>query len=125
MNWFKKVLRHYADFKGRARRKEYWLFVLFYILFSIGVSIIDQILGTTDPDTGAGLLGSLYYLALLVPSLAVGARRLHDTGRSGWMLLLILIPLIGWVWLLILFVQEGNQGDNQYGSDPKDEPEPV
>lgn len=113
-------MKNYATFTGRARRKEYWMFVLFYVLFSIGVSIIDQVLGTTDPDTGVGYLGGLYYLALLIPSLAVGARRLHDTGKTGWLLLLILIPIIGWIILLIFFIQDSQPGENKYGLNPKE-----
>lgn len=112
MEWYLKVLRQYADFDGRARRKEYWMFVLFNFLLSIGVSAIDYMLGTS-------FLGMIYSLAVLVPSIAVGVRRLHDIGKSGWMLLVGLIPLVGVIWLLVLFASEGHIGPNQYGEDPK------
>lgn len=120
MEYFVKALKEYATFTGRARRKEYWMYVLFYILFSIAVGILDSLLGTKDPDTGAGMLGGLYSLALLVPSLAVGARRLHDMGKSGWWLLLAFLPIIGWIWLIILLVQDSQPGTNQYGPNPKE-----
>ncbi|TVR39932.1 MAG: DUF805 domain-containing protein [Cryomorphaceae bacterium] len=120
MDYFVKVLKNYATFTGRARRKEYWMYVLFYILFSIGVNIIDNVLGTTDPESGVGYLGGLYSLALLIPSLAVGARRLHDTGKTGWLMLLVLIPVIGWIVLLIFFIQDSQPGENKYGPNPKE-----
>jgi len=120
--WYKKVLNQYADFEGRARRTEYWMFTLVNILIMIPLYVIGFI-GITSQSSllssvGFGLY-MLYALATLVPSIAVGVRRLHDTGKSGWMLLIGLIPIIGGIWLLILFVTEGNKGDNQYGSDPK------
>ncbi len=127
MEWYLKVLRKYADFSGRARRKEYWMFVLFNMIFMIAAMLLDKLLGTTfKMDTGYGTqalpygyLYLLYGLAVLVPSLAVGVRRLHDLGKSGWMLLISLIPLIGAIWLLVLFVTEGTRGENSYGPDPK------
>lgn len=111
------VLTKYADFTGRARRSEYWWFVLFTVLVGFVASIIDSILGTRN-GTGTGLVSGLANLALLLPSLAVGARRLHDTGRSGWWLLLIFVILIGWIILIVWYCQD-SQGENKYGPSPK------
>lgn len=116
-------LSKYADFSGRGRRSEYWWFFLFNVLVSIVASIVDSILGT-DFDTGSGLVGGLASLALLLPSLAAGARRLHDTSRSGWWLLIGLVPLVGWIVLIVFFVQDSH-GDNQHGPNPKAAPATV
>jgi len=113
MNWYVQVLKKYADFTGRARRTEFWMFYLFSFLVSLGLGIVEAIFG------GPGILGGLYGLVVLLPSLAVSVRRLHDTGRSGWWLLIFLIPLIGVIVLLVFAVQEGQRGDNAYGHDPK------
>jgi uncharacterized membrane protein YhaH (DUF805 family) len=94
----------YTDFKGRAVRSEYWWFVLFSCLVSIALHLINQ----------SGLLAGIFSLAILLPSLAVAVRRLHDTNRSGWFLLLNLIPIIGWIILIIWYVQKGDEGTNQY-----------
>ncbi len=131
MEWFIKVLRNYAVFDGRARRKEFWMFVLFNIIIGIVISIIDNILGTTykvDSFLGAntikiGILNSIYSLGLLIPSIAVSIRRLHDLGKSGWYYLLVFIPLIGSIWLIILFATQGNSGENAFGPDPKEDPQ--
>lgn len=119
MNWFLIALKKYATFSGRAQRAEYWYFVLFYILIFIGLSILDGMTGSFSAESGMGFLGGLFSLALLIPSIAVGARRLHDTGRSGWWLLLALIPLVGAIVLLVFTVQDSTPGDNQYGPNPK------
>ncbi len=119
MNWYIQVLKKYAVFSGRASRKEYWMFVLFNIIFAIVATILDNILGTTMEGVGYGLIYSLYMLAVLIPSIAVTVRRLHDTDRSGWWILIVLIPIIGWIWLLVLMILEGNAGDNKYGPSPK------
>ena len=120
MNWYLKVLKQYADFSGRARRKEYWMFVLVNIIFSTIAVILDNIFGIAVEGVGYGPLYGLYTLAILIPSLAVGVRRLHDIGKSGWMLLVALIPLIGTIWLLVLLFTESNPEDNEYGTNPKD-----
>ena len=120
MNWYLKVLQNYAVFSGRARRKEYWMFVLFNIIFGIAAVILDNVLGTAIKDLGYGLFYFLYALAVLIPSLAVGARRLHDVGKSGWFLLIALIPIIGAIWLLVLLCTGGNAGENEYGPNPKE-----
>ncbi len=119
MNWFLIALKKYATFSGRAQRAEYWYFVLFYILIFIGLSILDGMTGSFSAESGMGFLGGLFSLALLIPSIAVGARRLHDTGRSAWFLLLALIPLVGAIVLLVFTVQDSTPGDNQYGPNPK------
>jgi uncharacterized membrane protein YhaH (DUF805 family) len=118
MDWYMTVMKKYADFSGRARRKEYWMFVLFNVIISIVLTILDSLIGTMS-ESGYGVLSGLYSLAILIPSLAVGVRRLHDVGKSGWWLLISLIPLIGSIWLLVLFVTDSQPGDNQYGPNPK------
>ena len=118
MEWYIKVIKQFNDFKTRARRKEYWMFTLFSIIISGILTLIDTNLGT-EFNNGTGLFSGIYSLLVLVPSLAVGVRRLHDVGKSGWMLLVALIPLIGAIWLLILFCKEGQQQENKWGSNPK------
>jgi uncharacterized membrane protein YhaH (DUF805 family) len=111
--------RKYADFHGRARRSEYWFFALFAAIVSIVGSILDAILGLRGWANGTtGPIQGILQLALLVPGLAVGARRLHDTSRSGWWLLIGLVPFVGWIVLLIFFVQDSHPA-NQHGPNPK------
>ncbi len=117
MNWYLKVLKNYAVFSGRARRKEYWMFGLFYIIFAIVLSIIESILGLGSE--GGGLLSGLFVLAMLIPSFAVTVRRLHDTDHSGWWLLIGLVPLIGALILLIFMANDSQSDENQYGPNPK------
>ena len=119
MNWYLKVLRQYADFNGRARRQEYWMFFLFNVIFGIVAMVLDNILGLANPMVGYGPLYGIYSLAVLIPGLAVAARRLHDVGKSGWMLLIALIPLIGGIWLLVLLLGDSQPGENKYGPNPK------
>jgi uncharacterized membrane protein YhaH (DUF805 family) len=116
MNWYLAVLKNYAGFSGRARRTEYWMFLLFNVLISIGLGIVEAILGT------GGVVGILYSLAVLVPGLAVSIRRLHDTNRSGWWLLVALVPIVGVIVLIVFAAQEGTEGANAYGTDPKSPP---
>jgi len=116
-------LSKYAVFGGRARRSEYWWFFLFNVLVSIVAGIIDAILGT-DSGSGTGLIGALAALALLLPNLAVGIRRLHDTGRVGWWILIGLIPIVGWIVLLVFYLQDSHP-DNQYGPSPKGAAQPA
>jgi uncharacterized membrane protein YhaH (DUF805 family) len=120
MNWYLKVLKQYADFNGRARRKEYWMFVLFNMIFAIVAMLLDHFLGIAMEEIGYGPLYGLYVLGMFIPGLAVGVRRLHDVGKSGWMMLLGLIPLIGAIWLLILMLTDSNSGINDYGENPKE-----
>jgi uncharacterized membrane protein YhaH (DUF805 family) len=119
MDWFLGALRKYAVFEGRARRREYWWFVLFVIVISIVLAIVDSMMGTYNSEIGYGIIGGIFALAMLIPSLAVGARRLHDTGRSGWWLLIGLIPLIGAIVLIVFFLFDSQPGTNAYGPNPK------
>jgi len=112
MSWYLQVLKKYAVFSGRARRKEYWYFYLANGIIGFGLGIIDTVLGLP-------LLLSLYYLAVLLPTIGVSVRRLHDTGRSGWWILIVLIPLIGAIILLIYMVSDSQEGTSQYGPSPK------
>lgn len=112
MEWFLKVVRnHYFDFNGRARRKEYWMFTLVNVILVVVVGLVAGMI--KQP-----WISSVFALALLLPALGVGARRLHDIGKSGWLLLVALIPLVG-LYLLYLLAQDGNRGPNAYGPDPK------
>jgi len=119
MNWYLEVLKKYTVFTGRAERQEFWYFILFNIIVTIVLTALDGVTGTYSTQTGMGLLSGIYTLAVFLPSLAVSIRRLHDTNRSGWWILLSFIPLLGAIVLIVFFAQEGFPGDNQYGSDPK------
>lgn len=119
MSWYIAVLKKYVTFDGRARRKEYWMFALFNLIFALVAMILDNVLGLANENTGYGILYTLYGLAVLLPGLAVAVRRLHDIGKSGWWLFIALIPLIGAIWLLVLTVTDSQPGDNQYGPNPK------
>ena len=121
MNWYLEALKKYATFEGRARRKEYWFFVLFNVLAIIVLEILDVVLGTFSKETGFGLLSGLYAIAVLLPSLAVIVRRLHDTDRSGWWILINFIPVIGAFVLLIFTLLDGTPGSNRFGPSPKGE----
>jgi uncharacterized membrane protein YhaH (DUF805 family) len=110
----KVVFSKYVTFSGRARRAEYWWFVLFSFIVSLVLTVIDfGVLGSE-----VGLLGNIWSLAVLLPSLAVAARRLHDTDRSAWWLLIFLLPLIGFIVLIVFFAQKGTEGGNRFGQDP-------
>jgi len=117
--YYTGVLRKYVDFSGRARRAEYWFFVLVNALISIAIQIVEAIFGISSGG-GVGILSGLYGLAVLLPSLAVACRRLHDTNRSGWWLLIALIPIIGVIVLIIFAVQDSDEGTNKYGPNPKE-----
>lgn len=121
MNWYLAVLKNFSNFSGRARRKEYWMFVLFNIIFGTVALILDNVLGITMELIPYGPIYILYVLVILVPSIAVSIRRLHDVGKSAWMLLIALIPFIGAIWLLVLMMMDSQPGENQYGPDPKEE----
>ena len=120
MSWYLQALKKYAVFSGRSRRMEYWYFVLFNIIVSIVLGVIDGLLGTRGSGMGAGLLSGIYGLAVLIPSLAVTVRRLHDIDRSGWWILIALVPLIGTIVLLVFALLEGTPGANRYGPNPKE-----
>ena len=126
-------LKRYAEFAGRSRRKEFWMFFLLVIIASIVASTLDRLLGLGSTNTlvspsggimttrSNGPISILVSLGLLVPNIAVAIRRLHDTDRSGWWLLLSFVPILGWIALLIFYCQEGTRGPNQFGADPKSE----
>jgi uncharacterized membrane protein YhaH (DUF805 family) len=129
MEWMLLPLRRYAEFTGRSRRKEFWMFFLFQLLAGAALSIL---FGTPDYMAGGGMFAfssvmsgtgskvqALFNLALLIPNFAVAVRRLHDIDRSGWFLLLILIPFLGWFTLFVMYCLDGNRGYNRYGPDPK------
>ena len=118
-NYCLTVFKKYAVFSGRAQRAEYWYFFLFNIIFSIVIAILDSIIGTSKTVGPYGLLQVIFLLAFIIPGIAVAVRRLHDIGKSGWMLLISLIPIIGSIWLLILLARDSSPGDNEYGPNPK------
>ncbi|MEL0638236.1 DUF805 domain-containing protein [Marinomonas sp. TI.3.20] len=107
MDYFIGALKKYADFSGRARRKEYWMFILIYIIINVVLAVL-----------GLNVISMLVGLGLLIPSISIAARRLHDTGRSGWWQLIALLPLIGFIVLIVFLVQDG-QETNDYGVNPK------
>ena len=124
MEWYLKVMRdNYANFSGRARRREYWMYVLVQSIIMIGLMILDSVLGLDFELQGISLgYGYLYLIGIIVhfiPSLAVLVRRLHDVGKSGWFYFIFLIPIIGIIWLLVLYCTEGQKEDNKWGPDPK------
>ncbi len=110
MNYYIRAFKKYADFEGRDNRPQYWYFYLINL-------IVYAILGVINTD----VLASLYGLVVLIPSLAIGVRRLHDIGKSGWWLLISLIPIVGWIWIIVLLATKGEDKPNKYGSVPKDD----
>lgn len=119
MNWYLKVLRQWSDFSTRARRKEYWFFVLFNFLAVVACAILDGILGSTFEGQNVGIITLIYELFVLIPAIAVSVRRLHDIGRTGWWILISIIPLVGVIVLFIFHVTDSEPGTNQYGPNPK------
>jgi uncharacterized membrane protein YhaH (DUF805 family) len=130
MEWMVRPYLRYAKFTGRSRRREYWLFVLFCILV---VMVIEALFGTRESviiqdwhstkviSSGAGsLIGNLFALGSIVPSLAVTIRRLHDIDRSGWLIMLTFLPFLGWFTLFVFMCLDGTAGGNRFGPDPKD-----
>lgn len=119
IEWYKKVVfENYANFKGRARRSEYWYFVLANMIVAIIAMIIDKVAGLNFEPLPYGWLYIANALFTIVPGLAVAVRRLHDIGKSGWFFLIILIPFIGSIWLLVLFCKDSEEGTNKYGPNP-------
>jgi uncharacterized membrane protein YhaH (DUF805 family) len=112
MEHFTAAIKQYANFEGRNTRTQYWMFILFYVIFYIGCLIVDNLLGTV-------FITAIFSLALLVPGVAAAARRLHDTGRSGWWQLIGIIPLIGTIVLIVFLAQDSEISDNAYGANPK------
>ena len=134
MNWMILPYRRYAEFTGRSRRREYWMFALFYVVVMI---VLNALFGTNDLQSSngtmtygsrlvgaGGWIGGLFWLASIVPGLAVSVRRLHDQDRTGWLLLLGLIPFFGWFALFVLMCLDGTRGTNRFGADPKN-PSPA
>lgn len=111
-NYYTYCLQNYVKFDGRARRSEYWYFVLFNFIISCAVEFVGYLIGLD-------WLVSLYGIGVFLPGLAVGIRRLHDIGKSGFWILIGLIPLVGWIWLIILLCQDSQPGSNEYGPNPK------
>lgn len=112
MNWYLAVLKNYVGFGGRARRKEYWMFALFNVIFAAVLFAIDLAIGSNIPYI-------LYALAVFIPGLAVAFRRLHDTGRSAWWFFIAVIPLVGAITLLVFLASDSAAGENKYGPNPK------
>jgi uncharacterized membrane protein YhaH (DUF805 family) len=112
MEWYLDVLRKYADFSGRARRKEYWMFTLVNFIIMLVLAFIEGLVGI------AGIISGLYSLAVLLPAIAVTVRRLHDTGRSGWWFLIAFIPIVGLV-LLVFLIFDSETETNEFGINPK------
>jgi uncharacterized membrane protein YhaH (DUF805 family) len=112
MNWFVEVLKKYAVFSGRARRQEYWMFTLIASLIYLGLVVLGLAMDTEVPEL-------VFALAIFLPSLGVSVRRLHDTGRSGWWVLIGFIPCVGTIFMIIFMATEGERDENRYGPDPK------
>lgn len=120
MHWFIEAMtKKYATFEGRARRSEYWYFMLFYFLAVVVLTFIDVFTGMYSEEYGFGLLSALFMIATIIPSLAVTVRRLHDTDRSGWWVLLNLIPIVGVLIVLVFTVLDSQPGANRFGPNPK------
>ena len=124
MNWYLDAWKNYINFQGRARRKAYWMFVLFNIIAAVLAGALDGVLGLGG-ESGYGPISGLYSLAVFLPGLALAVRRLHDTDRTGWWMLIGLIPVIGWIVLLVFFVTDSQPGSNQYGPNPKESAPPA
>lgn len=119
MKHYLNAIRKYANFKGRASRSEFWYFLLFNLIFSVLAVTLDQVIGTTIIDgVDYGWIYLFYVLFSILPGLAVSIRRLHDVGKSGWFYFIILIPLIGPIWLIILFCTQSDYADNKFGPNP-------
>ena len=124
--WYKKaVFENYLNFKGRARRSEYWYFALLNILLAFGFYFIDTLLGINFDTNAGGPFYTVFFLGTLIPGIAVAVRRMHDLNKTGWSLFLIFFPFIGPIWLLFLLCSDGTKGENKYGPDPKSEGDEI
>ena len=121
MSWFFKAFKRYAVFSGRAQRKEYWYFYLYYFVFFCAFMVIDFVTGYYHAQAGVGLLSGILFLILLIPGLAVGNRRLHDTNRSGFWQFLWLVPILGTAILIFFLSSDSHPEDNKYGSNLKEQ----
>ena len=119
VEWYLTALRKFAQFTGRSRRREFWSFTLVNFGVSIVLSMLGRIVGANFLGTIIGLIATVYSLVVLVPGIAVAVRRMHDTGRSGWWLLINFIPIVGWIVYIFFAVQDSEPGENQYGPNPK------
>lgn len=119
MNHYKNAFKKYADFRTRARRSEYWYFALFNALFILLLSLLDTVLGFGNEDT-LGVFAALYSIAVVIPGFAVFVRRLHDIGKSGWWILIGIVPFVGAILLFLFTIRDGQPGVNQYGPNPKE-----
>ena len=122
MNWYFRVLRKYAVFAGRARRKEYWTFGLIHGLIIFALRYPNFLTGTIDPESHLGRIQMLYAFGTFIPLVAVSVRRLHDTNRSGWWFLMFLIPIVNLILFFSFMTQDGQPGENRYGPNPKTDP---
>ena len=120
LKWYYEVLKNYTVFSGRASRKEFWYFTLFNAIITIVLGVLDLVTGSYLTESGIWFLSGGYALALLMPSIAVSIRRLHDTDRSGWWVLFSLVPLIGIIVFYLFMAQDSEPGENQYGPNPKE-----
>jgi uncharacterized membrane protein YhaH (DUF805 family) len=122
MNYYFAVLKKYAVFSGRARRKEYWFFTLFNMIVMFLLIAIDTATGSViDPEEDLGILTTIYILGVIIPTIAVGVRRLHDTDRTGWWTLIYFVPLIGPLVFIYFTVLASDDGVNRFGESPLDE----
>ena len=130
MEWMLMPLKRYADFSGRSRRKEYWMFTLGSVIVSVILyGIIGASIGLGNPEdtgslalmSGAGIILLVFAVAIFIPSLAVQVRRFHDQDKSGWFILLNLVPYVGWIVVLVMMCIDGTRGPNRFGPDPKGE----
>lgn len=129
MEWMILPYRRYAEFSGRSRRKEFWMFALFQLIVAMAISAVfgtpyyamggGWLNASLVASSTGGMVGNLFALVNIVPNLAVSVRRLHDQDRSGWLLLLVLVPFFGWFALFVLMCLNGTRGPNRFGADPK------
>ncbi|MCD7904104.1 MAG: DUF805 domain-containing protein [Clostridiales bacterium] len=117
MNYYTRAFKNYANFKGRDSRKQFWMF----ILFNFVISLIIQVVAALILGDSAAIIMSIYELIVLIPSIAIIVRRLHDINKSGFWIFINCVPLIGWIWYLILVCKKGDEGSNRYGSVPTEE----
>ncbi len=118
MDWYLLALKKYTQFSGRSTRQEYWMFLLFNFIFLALSRFIDYMI-FGSPIKSGGFFSGLYSFGLFIPSIAIGVRRLHDIGKSGWMLLISLIPFIGAIYIFVLSIRDGDANTNEYGANPK------
>ena len=124
MNWYLDAWKNYVNFQGRARRKAYWMFILFNLIALVVLGLIEGAVGLSGQN-GYGILTGLYTLAMILPLIALAVRRLHDTGRSGWWILIGLVPLVGPIVLIVFYVTDSQPGTNEYGPNPKESAPPA